>query len=65
MEIGTVINGQLLTGCNNFAGEVKFLSLPLAERVYLSRIPEGTQKTLSFIDTSYHEYSFITSNCNL
>ena len=36
MEIGTVINGQLLTGCNNFAGEVKFLSLPLAERVHLS-----------------------------
>ena len=44
MEIGTVMIGQLLTGCNNFAGEVKFLSLPLAERVHLSRIPEGTQK---------------------
>lgn len=49
MEIGTVINGQLLTGCNNFAGEVKFLSLPLAERVHLSRIPEGTQKRLALL----------------
>lgn len=45
---GIIINGQLISGHNNFAGEVKFLPTELSDnQLNLSKVPEGTLELVS------------------
>lgn len=47
--VGTVINGQLVTGKTNCAGEVQYLPLSVNEQLKLLETPHGTIELLSKI----------------
>lgn len=47
--VGTVINGQLLTGKTNCAGEVQYLPLSNEDQLKLLQTPDGTIELLSKI----------------
>lgn len=47
---GTIINGQLICGPSNLAGEVQYLPLNLSDKVFqLNKTPEGTLELVSKI----------------